>query len=40
MSNQKDQEQAKLKKRLEAMLKLPDNQFCADCRKRGSILPI
>ena len=29
------QEQAKLKKRLEALLKLPENQTCVDCRKRG-----
>mmetsp|Transcript_11479 Transcript_11479/g.19261 ORF Transcript_11479/g.19261 Transcript_11479/m.19261 type:complete len:94 (+) Transcript_11479:72-353(+) len=28
-------DQGKLKKRLEALLKLPDNQICADCRKRG-----
>ena len=28
-------EQAKLKKRLEAVLKLTDNQVCADCRRRG-----
>lgn len=35
MSSQKDQEQSKLKKRLESMLKLPENQLCADCRKRG-----
>ena len=25
-----------LKKRLEAMLKHPDNQKCADCKKRGN----
>lgn len=31
----KDQEQAKLRKRLEALLKLPGNQVCADCKKRG-----
>lgn len=30
------QDQTKLRKRLEALLKLPDNQTCADCRKRGS----
>lgn len=29
------QDQNKLKKRLEALLKLPENQVCADCRKRG-----
>jgi hypothetical protein len=28
-------DQAKLKKRLEALLKLPENQICADCKKRG-----
>ena len=28
-------EQTKLKKRLEAVLKLADNQVCADCRRRG-----
>ncbi len=28
-------EQAKLKKRLEALLKLPENQVCCDCGKRG-----
>jgi hypothetical protein len=28
-------QQAKLKKRLEALLKLPDNTYCADCKKRG-----
>lgn len=28
-------DQAKLKKRLEALLKIPENQVCADCRKRG-----
>jgi len=28
-------DQAKLKKRLEALLKLPENQVCSDCRKRG-----
>ena len=33
MSNPADQ--AKLKKRLEALLKLPENQICADCKKRG-----
>lgn len=30
-----DQLQAKLRKRLEALLKLPDNQACCDCRRRG-----
>jgi Putative GTPase activating protein for Arf len=30
-------EQLKLRKRLEAMLKLPDNQMCCDCKKRGKI---
>ena len=33
MANPNDQ--AKLKKRLEALVKLVDNQTCADCRKRG-----
>ena len=28
-------DQTKLKKRIDALLKLPDNQVCADCRKRG-----
>eukprot|EP01039_Chlorochromonas_danica_P008397 gene8397-9256_t len=28
-------DQVKLRKRLEHLLKLPDNQQCADCRKRG-----
>lgn len=28
-------EQAKLRKRLEALLKLPENQMCCDCGKRG-----
>eukprot|EP01041_Mallomonas_annulata_P012799 gene12799-26983_t len=28
-------DQVKLRKRLEAMLKLPENQICADCTKRG-----
>mmetsp|Transcript_10552 Transcript_10552/g.14564 ORF Transcript_10552/g.14564 Transcript_10552/m.14564 type:complete len:466 (+) Transcript_10552:42-1439(+) len=28
-------DQAKLKKRLDAILKLPENQICADCKKRG-----
>ena len=27
--------QAKLKKRLEAILKIPENQVCSDCRRRG-----
>ena len=31
-------DQAKLKKRLEAILKLPDNQICADCKKRGNCI--
>jgi hypothetical protein len=30
-------DQAKLRKRLENLLKLPDNQTCADCRKRGML---
>jgi hypothetical protein len=30
-------EQQKLKKRLEALLKLPENQICADCKKRGML---
>lgn len=30
-------DQNKLKKRLDALLKLPENQICADCRKRGNI---
>ena len=29
--------EAQLKKRLEAMVKLPENLKCADCRKRGII---
>lgn len=29
-------EQGKLRKRLEAMLKLPENQICIDCKKKGS----
>lgn len=29
------QDQAKLKKRLEVLLKLPENLYCSDCRKRG-----
>eukprot|EP01035_Chromulina_nebulosa_P033064 gene33064-44247_t len=28
-------DQTKLKKRIDALLKLPENQVCADCRKRG-----
>ena len=28
-------DQAKLKKRLEALVKRPDNMLCADCKKRG-----
>lgn len=28
-------DQNKLKKRLEALLKIPENQVCADCNKRG-----
>ena len=28
-------DQTKLRKRLEALLKLPGNQICADCKKRG-----
>ena len=35
MSKAEAEEQAKFKKRLEAILKLPDNQVCADCKKRG-----
>ena len=31
-------DQTKLKKRIDALLKLPDNQVCADCRKRGSVI--
>ena len=37
-------DQDKLRKRLEALLKLPDNILCADCKKRGMnllrIIPI
>lgn len=29
-------DQAKLRKRLEALLKRPENQKCADCSRRGS----
>ena len=29
------EDQTKLRKRLEALLKLPDNQFCVDCKKKG-----
>jgi hypothetical protein len=29
------QNQAKLKKRIEAIAKLPENNLCADCGKRG-----
>ena len=35
--NMGDQLQNKLKKRLEALLKLPDNQVCCDCKRRGGI---
>ena len=39
-----DQLQNKLRKRLEALLKLPDNLVCADCKRRGiyiySLFPI
>jgi len=28
-------DQVKFRKRLEALLKLPENQVCADCGKRG-----
>lgn len=31
-------EQVKLRKRLEALLKLPENQICCDCKKRGEYL--
>jgi hypothetical protein len=31
------EEQKKLRKRLEALLKLPENQMCCDCGKRGNI---
>lgn len=30
-------DQTKLRKRLEALLKLPENQVCADCNKRGEL---
>ena len=36
MSNAAAAEQAKLKKRLEALLKLPENQLCVDCSRRGA----
>lgn len=29
--------QTKLRKRLEALLKLPENQVCCDCNRRGAI---
>lgn len=29
--------QTKLRKRLEALLKLPENQVCCDCNRRGTI---
>jgi hypothetical protein len=29
-------DQTKLRKRLEALLKKPENQACADCGKRGN----
>jgi 3-oxoacyl-[acyl-carrier-protein] synthase III len=32
-----DQAQAKLKKRLETILKIPENQMCSDCGKRGNL---
>jgi len=35
MSKQQQDEQTKLRKRLEALLKLPENQICSDCKKRG-----
>ena len=31
-------DQTKLRKRLEALLKRPDNQKCADCGRRGNLL--
>lgn len=31
------QTQAKLKKRIEAIAKLPENTLCADCGKRGML---
>ena len=30
-------DETKLRKRLEVLLKLPENQICADCRKRGNV---
>jgi hypothetical protein len=35
MSQKKGGEQGGLKKRLEDLLKQPDNQVCADCPERG-----
>lgn len=35
MSNSAAADQTKLRKRLETLLKLPENQFCCDCGKRG-----
>ena len=35
MSKQQQDEQTKLRKRLETLLKQPDNQICSDCKKRG-----
>ena len=29
------EDQTKLRKRLEALLKLPENQYCVDCKKKG-----
>lgn len=40
MSDKAALEQTKLRKRLDALLKQPDNQICADCRKRGIIYHI
>ena len=31
------EDQTKLRKRLEALLKLPENQFCVDCKKKGAV---
>ena len=37
MSNSAAADQTKLRKRLETLLKLPENQFCCDCGKRGTL---
>ena len=29
------EDQTKLRKRLEALLKQPENQYCVDCKKKG-----